>query len=369
MTDIVPIPQTLPIAPFPSLGSANYNQEAYDNGTTVPLAIERVREIVQAGHTNATAAQERAVSAHASQQAAAAASGAAMDYLDQAGAHAVAASASKDSAAASALAATAALADMQRLYLGAKTAVPTLDNQGNPLQVGSCYTYTGSDPALKGWHWWDGAAWQLGVGDVGSAFISKVAGVYDSTSAMVGAPVQSMGLYAAAANAHHADWPVWTPGAAVTWVVQTYGDASSAVQKAQLSSDTGICFERSKAAGVWGAWVQNVTSRAFMERLAEQAVVGGSGASVTLDPAAASIHVLTLTAGALAVNLVAPRKLGDQVTVRIVSSGGAWPLTFGANIKLPTGAMPTYSAGQALTLVFVAMRAGFWDCYYSGVHA
>lgn len=63
MTDIVQIPETLPIAPFPALGSANYNQEAYDNGTTVPPAIERAREIVLAGHTNAVAAKESAETA------------------------------------------------------------------------------------------------------------------------------------------------------------------------------------------------------------------------------------------------------------------------------------------------------------------
>lgn len=60
MTDIVPIPQTLPIAPFPALGSANYNQEAYDNGTSVPPAIERAREIVEAGRINSLVAKEAA---------------------------------------------------------------------------------------------------------------------------------------------------------------------------------------------------------------------------------------------------------------------------------------------------------------------
>lgn len=63
MTDIVPIPQTLPIAPFPALGAANYNQEAYDNGITVPPAIERAREIVEVGRINSQIATEAAQAA------------------------------------------------------------------------------------------------------------------------------------------------------------------------------------------------------------------------------------------------------------------------------------------------------------------
>lgn len=63
MTDIVPIPQTLPIAPFPALGAANYNQEAYDNGISVPPAIERAREIVEAGRINSQIAKDAAEAA------------------------------------------------------------------------------------------------------------------------------------------------------------------------------------------------------------------------------------------------------------------------------------------------------------------
>lgn len=63
MTDIVQVPETLPIAPFPQLGSPNYNQQAYDNGITVPPAIERAREIVEVGRINSQIATEAAQAA------------------------------------------------------------------------------------------------------------------------------------------------------------------------------------------------------------------------------------------------------------------------------------------------------------------
>lgn len=65
-TEIVEIPALLEIKPFPALGSANYNQEAYENGVSVLPAIERAREIVAAGRTNALAAKEQALAAQES---------------------------------------------------------------------------------------------------------------------------------------------------------------------------------------------------------------------------------------------------------------------------------------------------------------
>lgn len=84
MTDIVPIPETLPIAPFPQLGSPNYNQEAYDNGISVPPAIERAREIVEAGRINSQIAKDAAEAAVPAASAAVAAAGAAVPAAAQA---------------------------------------------------------------------------------------------------------------------------------------------------------------------------------------------------------------------------------------------------------------------------------------------
>jgi hypothetical protein len=71
MTDIVTIPDVLPISPYPALGSTNFNNEAYAYATSVPPAVSRMREIAVACWTNATSAQERANSATGSASAAA----------------------------------------------------------------------------------------------------------------------------------------------------------------------------------------------------------------------------------------------------------------------------------------------------------
>ncbi|MFT2568376.1 hypothetical protein ACMWP8_28345, partial [Escherichia coli] len=60
MTDIVNIPDLLPISQYPALGSANFNQEAYNYATSVPPAVSRMREIAVASRTCAIAAREQA---------------------------------------------------------------------------------------------------------------------------------------------------------------------------------------------------------------------------------------------------------------------------------------------------------------------
>ncbi|MBF6631795.1 MAG: hypothetical protein ITG01_11695 [Comamonas sp.] len=162
MTDIVDVPQTLPIAPFPALGSANYNQEAYDNGVSVPPAIERLRAIVDAGRTNALAANERAVTASSEADRATTQANAAASSASTASGHASAASTSASNAAISASAAESASIEASKLNLGNKSAPPTLDNQGGPLRAGATYY----DTTLTKWRVWNGAQWTEGISAV-----------------------------------------------------------------------------------------------------------------------------------------------------------------------------------------------------------
>lgn len=67
-----------------------------------------------------------------------------------------------DTATTAATNATTAYTNMQKLYLGAKTAAPTVDNQGNPLVAGAWYTNTTDNF----WYWWTGSIWKLGVGEL-----------------------------------------------------------------------------------------------------------------------------------------------------------------------------------------------------------
>lgn len=65
MTDIVEIPETLPLNPFPHVDTPeeSYNQSAYEVGLQLPPAIARAREIAEAARTNALAAKEQAQAA------------------------------------------------------------------------------------------------------------------------------------------------------------------------------------------------------------------------------------------------------------------------------------------------------------------
>ena len=71
MTDIVTVPEAPVVPPFPALGSPNFNNEAYANGSAMPGVALRIHEIGESAHTNATAAQERAAAAAGSAGAAA----------------------------------------------------------------------------------------------------------------------------------------------------------------------------------------------------------------------------------------------------------------------------------------------------------
>lgn len=140
-TEIVEIPALLEIKPFPALGSANYNQEAYDNGVSVPPAIERAREIVAAGRTNALAAQALATSAGESAQAAREdrlGTEAARDRVEEAG---------------------AIVGRWDQLVLGPKAFFPTTDNAGQPLRVGAEFFHS----VLGERYSWSGLEWKLGM--------------------------------------------------------------------------------------------------------------------------------------------------------------------------------------------------------------
>ena len=92
--------------------------------------------------------------------------------------------------------ANASLTTMQKLYLGAKTSPPFLDNQGQPLQQGAWYTNLTDGY----WYWWSGSSWKIGVGDLStvdwnSQVINKPSTVsgYGITNAVTTSGNQSVG--------------------------------------------------------------------------------------------------------------------------------------------------------------------------------
>lgn len=389
MTDIVTIPDVLPISPYPALGSINFNNEAYAYATSVPPAVSRMREIAVACWTNATAAQERANSAAGSASAASGSASAAAGSASAASGSASAAASSAGTASSAASIATAALTSMQVMYLGAKAVAshPNTDNQGNPLQAGAMYTNTGTNAALKGrGYWYDGAAWQLAWGDITGQYMPTTGGVF---SGHVSGPSGATGaqhpqaqevvprnvvvlpnatdlnslantLMAYVANATVINVPV----ADGYWYVQHFpGDGANwSSQRAQSMDRTLGSFVRYKKSGTWSAWSRVIDDATFIEKVTTQT----AASSYTANPATASVHHVTITA-ACTISLTAPRDLGDQLTLKAQFSGGAWPLTFGSSIKVPVGGAPNYTANQILTLVFECSRANIWDLSYGQV--
>jgi len=288
---------------------------------------------------------------------------------------------------------------MQVMYLGSKAvnSHPTTDNMGNPLQAGALYTNTGTNAALnkRGW-WWDGAAWQLAWGDITGVYMPTTGGTFtghinvpagatgsqaprasevtsrttasfDHNTPMSAAPYNQWSFFTSGVAAG-SDWP---PGHSSTnaWNVITCGFATRATQYATQDIDIGAglqgwTFTRSLHDTTWSPWSRVITDTSFIERVVTATASGGTYAP---DPKSGTVHQVTVTA-ACTISPVAPR-LGDQLTVKVQFSGGAWPLTFTASVKPPTGSAPTYTAAQILTLVLECSRAGIWDLSYGPVRA
>lgn len=393
------------IPEFPALAdraAGVYNSKAYAFGSHMGTPGPFVAQInALAANVNNNALETFALSqlAEAAKIAATTQADAAMGYRNQAGASASAAAVSATTAGTHASTAAAALASMQVLYLGSKAvnSHPATDNMGNPLQAGALYTNTGTNAALnkRGW-WWDGAAWQLAWGDITGVYMPTTGGTFtghinvpagatdnqaprasevtsrttasfDHNTPMSAAPYNQWSFFTSGVAAG-SDWP---PGHSSTnaWNVITCGFASRATQYATQDIDIGAglqgwTFTRSLHDTTWSPWSRVITDTSFIERVVTATASGGTYAP---DPKSGTVHQVTVTA-ACTISPVAPR-LGDQLTVKVQFSGGAWPLTFAASVKPPTGSAPTYTAAQILTLVLECSRAGIWDLSYGPVRA
>ena len=399
MTDIVNIPDLLPISQYPALGSANFNQEAYDYATSVPPAVSRMREVAVACRTCAIAAREQADAAmgYRNQAANSAAAAEAAKAIAQAAASS--AETAKNQAQSAATSAAISAQAVDQYMLGPKTVPPTADNQGGVIKLGAMYINIGTDPNLNNrWFWWGGNVlrWVPGVGDLPATFMPRGGGIFtghievpqgaagsqaprasevtsrttasfDHTTPMSEAPYNQWSFFTSGVQPG-SDWP---PGHSSTnaWNVITCGFATRATQYATQDIDIGAglqgwTFTRSLHDTTWSPWSRVVTDTSFIERVVTATASGGTYAP---DPKSGTVHQVTVTA-ACTISPVAPR-LGDQLTVKVQFSGGAWPLTFAASVKPPTGSAPTYAAGQILPLIFECSRAGIWDLSYGQVRA
>lgn len=129
--------------------------------------------------------------------------------------------------------------DFQRDYLGAKALAPTVDNEGNPLQVGAIYWNT----ALEAMFVWDGLAWQ--------AFSSAVASVNGRTGEVIGLGEISGDL---------TQFAVTSAGDLVLIGIEPTGTADSAVAAHVALADPHTQYTTTAAAAA-AAPVQSVAGR------------------------------------------------------------------------------------------------------------
>ncbi len=412
MTDIVNIPDLLPISQYPALGSANFNQEAYNYATSVPPAVSRMREVAVACRTCAIAAREQADAAmgYRNQAANSAAAAEAAKAISQAAASS--AETFKNQAQSAAASAAASAQAVDQYMLGPKTVPPTTDNQGGAIKLGAMYINVGTDPNLNNrWFWWGGNVlrWVPGVGDLPATFMPRGGGIF---SGHIEVPQGATGNQAPRANevmarapeaygkaklmgellvgfallttttGRGADWPPeeYNNGSQ-SWLVETTGATGRAKQVAtQVLSTTpdyvsriqGSTWQRVLEDTTWSAWDRVITSKTAMGRQVT-VNVPASTPSYIVDPGQGGVHVVTINATCQFI-LPAGRQYGDEVTLHVISAGAIRAITFSGNVGLQidgTGALlpfPQYPANGMVSLIFTCNRVNRWECFYSGVH-
>lgn len=395
MTDIVNIPDLLPISQYPALGSANFNQEAYNYATSVPPAVSRMREVAVACRTCAIAAREQADAAMSYRNLAAnsAAAAEAAKAISQAAASS--AETAKNQAQSAAASAASSAQAVDQYMLGPKTVPPTTDNQGGAIKLGAMYINVGSDPTLNNrWYWWGGNVlrWVPGVGDLPATFMPRGGGIFTGhvevpagatgnqaprasevvsrkiTYAGVGTNMNTLPLVNGAWSGR--DW-VNAPSAESPWwyVEQIVHEENYVTQTSLGLTDATPKYFRIQVGGVWQQWRRMLDATDLREKVFASSTGAGPGDAKLyfLDPSKGSIHQLTVQYNTYFTGAL--RGIGDQLTLRLKFTGGAWPISFNTNFRFPAGAVfPAYVAGQTLTLTFVNTEGSFIDAFIVGVH-
>ncbi|GAB2731498.1 hypothetical protein [Comamonas sediminis] len=190
--------------------------------------------------------------------------------------------------------------------------------------------------------------------------------IYTKATSMADAPLGQWASYNDGTGAG-ADWP--TTLTISCWNVFTFGTALRKTQRAtQVLEGTqqGWTFERQLHDAAWSPWARVFTASAVIEQVKLHSNVSGA---ITCDPAAGSMHMVGM-AGNLAINIPAPRAMGDQLTIRIYQTG-SFSLTFGSNVALPVGAtLPTLAFGEWLTVTLCTDNGlTKWFLFVAGRHA
>ena len=144
MTDIVPAPDIRLSSEFPTNADRTagvFNAKSNSWAITSREMAADTDAAAKSAQTNAIAANERAMAASQSAQDAEQSRQAAEFARDRAEGAAV------------------VVGRFDKLYLGSKSSFPTLDNEGDPLQIGAEFFHA----VLKARYSWDGAQWLIGT--------------------------------------------------------------------------------------------------------------------------------------------------------------------------------------------------------------
>lgn len=400
--------QPTPAVPLPAPPTLSDPDNFDERGDAFVLALSPMQQAINAladnAYTNALVIFGKAESAAQSANAANTSSSQAMGYRNEAGGYASAALAARDAAQGHAASVSSSLAIVDTRLLGGRALPPTTNNQGGAIAVGAMYYNTGSDPALKDrWYIWSGAEWKLGPGDYTGAFVplagAKMLGplkvrpnatgeeapqaqevvpravlYYDKSIPMSAAPAGTVCFFEST-DGGGVDWPYKTNVTIHGWLVETWDrGAVRSMQEATFTLSgflaTGAKFRRYKHDSNWSAWSREISDLDFRERVVTANTGVGPGAAKLyfVDPKVGSIHHVIVEYNTHFAQAL--RDFGDQATLRMQFSGGAWPVSFGADIRFPVGvSMPTYTAGQIVTVTFIWTRAGYIDAFIAGVHA
>lgn len=204
--------------------------------------------------------------------------------------------------------------------------------------------------------------------------VPRAAAYYSTATPMSASPPGTVGFFESTTGGG-TDWPMQGSLTVHGWVVETWDRGGvRTVQTATFAMASGSLaqgtqFRRYQVDGVWYPWARAVSDLDFREKVyATNTGVGPGDAKLYyLDPSKGSIHQLTVEYNTYFTGAL--RGLGDQITLRLKFSGGAWPISFNTNFRFPAGAgFPTYASGQTLTMTFFNTEGSYIDGFIAGVH-
>ena len=270
----------------------------------------------------------------------------------------------------------AALAQMQELYLGAKTTAPTLDNTGRPLQVGAWYT----NITTGVWYWWSGTAWKIGVGDMTVVnWTTQVTGKPTTIAELGITDLNYAGLPGRNGNVSDLNDFTLTPdvyrvpvtatgsrpeGETQAAILEVKAVGSNVTQQRYISPATTSEYIRYSWNQAWSYWRRNSTQTdAAVSTTGEINLWRGNYFYITADgPVTISVSD--------AINAAFYEGTMLQVSFVVELQFNSGSVAFLGAFKWSDGVTPVFTAGRKYLLAFQREKSGpgYWLVRVAGVY-